>query len=132
MSTVAGRGFFHALFLLNAIFVAVVSLPLVFAYPAVFAQLGIPSLENGFFVQLAGAWLFVEAIASLLVWLRPDRNVDTIWVIIAMKVAFILVVLAAFFAGALPATAFLGGAAIDFLFSLAFLFIVMNRGRSVA
>ena len=31
----------HALFLVNAVFVALAALPLIFAYPAVFAQLGI-------------------------------------------------------------------------------------------
>ncbi len=111
----------HALFLVNAAFIAIVSLPLVFAYPAVFARLGISTLENGFFVRLAGAWLFVEAIASVLVWLRPRQNVDMVWIIIAMKVVFILLVLAALATGALPATAFIGGAVIDFLFSIAFL-----------
>ena len=123
-----GQGPLHALFLVNAIFIAIVSLPLMFAYPAVFKRLGISTLENGFFVRLAGAWLFVEAIASALVWLRRRQNVDTVWVIIAMKAVFILLVLAALATGTLPATAFIGGAVIDFLFSVAFLAYLRRPG----
>ncbi len=123
-----GHGPLHALFLVNAIFVAVVSLPIILFYPAVFGLLGIPSLENGFFVQLAGAWHFTEAIASLFVWLRPRQNGDTVWVIVAMKVVFILLVAAAFLSGTLPATALLGGAVIDLLFSIAF--VAYARGQA--
>ena len=122
-----GKGPLHTLFLVNAIFVAVVSLPLIFFYPAVFARLGVPSLENGFFVQLAGAWLFTEAIASAFVWLRPRQNVDTVWVIVAMKAVFILLVVVAMLSGTLPATAFLVGAVIDLLFSIAFVSYVRGK-----
>lgn len=129
------------LFLLNVLFVAAASLPLLVAYPAVFARLGIPSLENGFFVRLSAAWLFVEAIASFLVWRRlavdarstaapqSDALLDLVWVIVAMKVAFILLVVGAAIAGSLPAPAFVAGAAIDLAFSIVFLLFI-NRQRA--
>ncbi|MFT4039568.1 MAG: hypothetical protein QM692_15380 [Thermomicrobiales bacterium] len=111
----------HTLFLVNAIFVGLAALPLIFAYPAVFAQLGIPSLENGFFVQVAGAWLLMEGVGSFLVWRRPVGNDDLVTSIIGMKVVFILVVLSAMAGGVLPAQAFLAGAVIDALFCVAFI-----------
>jgi hypothetical protein len=110
----------HGLFLLNAIFVALAALPLIFAYPAVFGFLGIPSLENGFFVQVAGAWLLMEGLASLLVRQHPLGNRDLVISIIGMKVVFILVVIAALLSGTLPAQAFLLGAVVDALFCIAF------------
>ncbi len=110
----------HGLFLVNAIFVALAALPLIFAYPALFGALGIPSLENGFFVQVAGAWLLMEGFASLLVWQRPLGNRDLVVSIIGMKVVFILIVIAAMLGGTLPAQAFAIGAVIDALFCIAF------------
>lgn len=110
----------HGLFLVNAIFVALAALPLIFVYPALFGVLGIPSLENGFFVQVAGAWLLMEGFASLLVWQRPLGNRDLVVSIIGMKVVFILVVLAALLGGTLPAQAFTIGAIIDALFCVGF------------
>lgn len=110
----------HGLFLVNAIFVTLAALPLIFAYPALFGLLGIPSLENGFFVQVAGAWLLMEGFASLLVWQHPLGNGDLVVSIIGMKVVFILVVLAAMLGGTLPAQAFVIGAIIDALFCIGF------------
>ena len=110
----------HGLFLVNAIFVSLAALPLIFAYPATFGMLGIPSLENGFFVQVAGAWLLMEGFASLLVWQRPLGNSDLVVSIIGMKVVFILIVLAAMVGGTLPAQAFAIAAVIDALFCIAF------------
>ena len=110
----------HGLFLINAIFVALAALPLIFAYPAVFGMLGIPSLDNGFFVQVAGAWLLMEGFASFLVWQRPLGNNDLVTSIIGMKVVFILVVIAAMVGGTLPAQAFAVGAVIDALFCIGF------------
>ena len=116
-----GRGNpLHIFFPINAIFITIASLPLIFAYPEVFARLGIPSLENGFFVQLSGVWLFTEAIASLLVWQHPRTNVGTVWVIIAMQVVFIALVVVSYAGGTLPATGFLIGALIDLIFSVIF------------
>lgn len=111
----------HWLFLINVIFVTLAALPLIFAYPAVFGVLGIPSLENGFFVQLAGAWLLMEGFASLLVWQRPLGNNDLVVSIIGMKVVFILVVIAALVGGTLPSQAFAIGAIIDALFCVGFI-----------
>lgn len=111
----------HGLFLVNAVFVALAALPLIFAYPAVFDVLGISSLENGFFVQVAGAWLLMEGLASFLVWQRPLGNNDLVTSIIGMKVVFILVVVAAMLGGTLPAQAFAIGAVIDALFCIAFI-----------
>jgi hypothetical protein len=111
----------HVFFPINAIVITLASLPLIFAYPEVFARLGIPSLENGFFVQLSGVWLFTEAIASLLVWRHPRTNVGTVWVIIAMKVVFIALVVISFAGGTLPASGFLIGALVDLIFSIIFL-----------
>ena len=116
----------HWLFLINVIFVTLAALPLIFAYPAVFGVLGIPSLENGFFVQLAGAWLLMEGFASLLVWQRPLGNNDLVVSIIGLKVVFILVVIAALVGGTLPSQAFAIGAIIDALFCVGF--IVFLRG----
>lgn len=110
----------HGLFLINAIFVTLAALPLIFAYPAVFGMLGVPSLENGFFVQVAGAWLLMEGVASFLVWQRPLGNNDLVTSIIGMKVVFILVVIAAMLGGTLPAQAFAIGAVIDALFCVGF------------
>ena len=110
----------HWLFLINVIFVTLAALPLIFAYPAVFGVLGIPSLENGFFVQVAGAWLLMEGFASLLVWQRPLGNNDLVVSIIGMKVVFILVVIAAIIGGTLPAQAFAIGAIVDALFCIGF------------
>ena len=111
----------HGLFLVNTIFVALAALPLIFAYPAAFGFLGIPSLENGFFVQVAGAWLLMEGFASLLVWQRPLGNRDLVVSIIGMKVVFILVVVAAMLGSTLPAQAFAIGAVIDALFCIGFI-----------
>jgi hypothetical protein len=111
----------HWLFLINVIFVTLAALPLIFAYPAVFGVLGIPSLENGFFVQVAGAWLLMEGFASLLVWQRPLGNNDLVASIIGMKVVFILVVIAAMLSGTLPARAFAIGAIVDALFCVGFI-----------
>ena len=110
----------HWLFLINVIFVTLAALPLIFAYPAAFAFLGISSLENGFFVQVAGAWLLMEGFASLLVWQRPLGNNDLVASIIGMKVVFILVVIAALLGGTLPAQAFAVGAFVDALFCIGF------------
>lgn len=110
----------HVFFPINAIIITLASLPLIFAYPEVFARLGIPSLENGFFVQLAGVWLFTEAIASLLVWQHPGANVGTVWVIIAMKVVFIALVMVSYAAGTLPASGFLIAALVDLILSVIF------------
>jgi hypothetical protein len=122
----------HVFFPINAIFITVASLPLIFAYPEVFARLGIPSLENGFFVQLSGVWLFTEAIASLLVWQHPRANVGTVWVIIAMKVVFIALVVVAYTAGTLPASAFLIGAAVDLILSVIFLLYLRDVAPSAS
>ncbi|MDQ2655067.1 MAG: hypothetical protein M3Z20_18710 [Chloroflexota bacterium] len=111
----------HWLFLINVVFVTLAALPLIFAYPAVFGFLGIPSLENGFFVQVAGAWLLMEGFASLLVWQRPLGNNDLVVSIIGMKVVFILVVIAALLGGTLPAQAFAIGALVDALFCIGFI-----------
>ena len=111
----------HELFLVNVIFVTVAALPLIFAYPAVFGYLGISTLENGFFVQVAGAWLLMEGFASLLVWQRPLGNNDLVVSIIGMKVVFILVVIAALLGGTLPAQAFAIGAVVDALFCIGFI-----------
>ena len=111
----------HGLFLVNVIFVTVAALPLIFAYPAVFGYLGISTLENGFFVQVAGAWLLMEGFASLLVWQRPLGNNDLVVSIIGMKVVFILVVIAALLGGTLPAQAFAIGAVVDALFCIGFI-----------
>ena len=111
---------FRWLFLFNAILVAVAALPLLLAYPTVFTRLGIASLENGFFVRLAGGWLFVEAIASYLAWRRPRGNADLVYVIIAMKVVFIVLVILAALAGTLPASAFLFAAVVDLVLSIVF------------
>jgi hypothetical protein len=111
----------HWLFLINVIFVTLAALPLIFAYPAVFGLLDIPSLDNGFFVQVAGAWLLMEGFASLLVWQRPLGNNDLVVSIIGMKVVFILVVIAAMLGGTLPAQAFAIGAVIDALFCVGFI-----------
>jgi hypothetical protein len=108
------------LFLANAIFVVLASLPLLLAYPRVFAALGIPSLENGFFVQLAAGWLFAERVASFLVWQRLRGNDDLLRVIVTMKAIFIALVVAASVSGSLPERGFLVGDAIDLAFSLAF------------
>jgi hypothetical protein len=110
----------YGLFLVNAIFVTLAALPLIFVYPAVFGVLGISSLENGFFVQVAGAWLLMEGFASLLVWQRPLGNRDLVVSIIGMKAVFILVVIAAMLGGTLPAQAFAIGAVIDALFCIGF------------
>lgn len=110
----------HWLFLINVIFVTLAALPLIFVYPAVFGFLGIPSLENGFFVQVAGAWLLMEGFASLLVWQRPLGNNDLVVSIIGMKVVFILVVIASMLGGTLPAQAFAIGAIVDALFCIGF------------
>jgi hypothetical protein len=117
------------LFLVNAIFVWLASLPLLLAYERVFTALGIVSLENGFFVRLSAAWLFTEGIASYLTWRRPRGNSDLVLVIIAMKVAFILMVLLAAIAGSLPAQGFWVGAAIDLAFSIAFAFYLSAQPR---
>jgi hypothetical protein len=111
----------HGLFLANAIFVTLAALPLIFAYPATFGFLGIPSLENGFFVQVAGAWLLMEGLASFLAWQRPLGNSDLVISIIGMKVVFILVVIAAMLGGTLPAQAFAIAAVIDALFCIGFI-----------
>lgn len=111
----------HWLFLINVIFVTLAALPLIFAYPAVFGFLGIPTLENGFFVQVAGAWLLMEGFASLLVWQRPLGNNDLVVSIIGMKVVFILVVIAALLGDTLPAQAFAIGAIVDALFCVGFI-----------
>ena len=111
----------HWLFLINVIFVTLAALPLIFVYPAVFGFLGIPSLENGFFVQVAGAWLLMEGFASLLVWQRPLGNNDLVVSIIGMKVVFILVVIASMLGGTLPAQAFAIGAIVDALFCIGFI-----------
>lgn len=111
----------HWLFLINVIFVTLAALPLIFVYPAVFGFLGIPSLENGFFVQVAGAWLLMEGFASLLVWQRPLGNNDLVVGIIGMKVVFILVVIASMLGGTLPAQAFAIGAIVDALFCIGFI-----------
>jgi hypothetical protein len=111
----------HWLFLINVIFVTLAALPLIFAYPAAFGFLGIASLENGFFVQVAGAWLLMEGFASLLVWQRPLGNNDLVVSIIGMKVVFILVVIAALLGGTLPAQAFTIGAIVDGLFCIGFI-----------
>lgn len=116
----------HVFFPINAIIITIASLPLIFAYPEVFARLGISSLDNGFFVQLSGVWLFTEAIASLLVWQHPGANVGTVWVIIAMKVVFIALVVVAYTAGTLPASTFLIGAAVDLILSVIFLFYLRD------
>jgi hypothetical protein len=121
---------FRWLFLLNAIIIAVLSLPLLFAYPAVFGRLGIASLENGFFVRLAAGWLFVEAIASYLVWRRMAGNNDLVWIIVAMKVVAIVVIVVAAFSGTLPATSLLLGAAYDIVMSIAFcVYLSREAGR---
>ena len=108
------------LFLVNAVIVAVAALPLLFAFPRVFASLGIPSLDNGFFVQLAAGWLATEAYASYLVWRRPLGNNDLILVIISMKWILIPIVVINLANGDLPATAFLIAAGIDLVLSIAF------------
>lgn len=110
----------HGLFLINAIFVTLAALPLIFAYPTVFGFLGVTSLANGFFVQVAGAWLLMEGLASYLVWQRPLGNNDLIVSVIGMKVVYILVVIAALIGGTLPAPAFAVGAVIDALLCVAF------------
>lgn len=110
----------YALFLVNAIFVALAAAPLIFAYPAVFKTLGIPSMENGFFVQVAAAWLLMEGFASWLVWQHPLGNRDLVVSIIGMKVVFILVVITTMLGGTLPAQAFAIGAVIDALFCIGF------------
>lgn len=119
----------HGVFLINAIFVALAALPLIFAYPTVFGILGIPSLENGFFVQVAGAWLLMEGVASFLVWQRPLGNNDLVTAIIGMKIVFILVVVAAMLGGTLPAQAFAIGALIDAIFCV--VFVAFLRGDDV-
>jgi hypothetical protein len=120
----------HWLFLINVIFVTLAALPLIFAYPALFGFLGIPSLENGFFVQVAGAWLLMEGFASLLVWQRPLGNRDLVVSIIGMKVVFILVVIAAMLDGALPAQAFAFAALVDALFCVGFIaYLRSDRAR---
>jgi hypothetical protein len=120
----------HIFFPINAIFITIASLPLIFAYPELFARLGIPSLENGFFVQLSGVWLFTEAVASLLVWRHPYTNVGTVWVIISMKVVFIALVVGTYLDGSLPASAFLVGALIDLILSVIF-FIYLRAVASI-
>ncbi|MCA9879523.1 MAG: hypothetical protein KC442_17145 [Thermomicrobiales bacterium] len=120
----------HWLFLINVIFVTLAALPLIFAYPAVFGLLGISSLENGFFVQVTGACLLMEGFASLMVWQRPLGNSDLVLSIISIKVAYILVVIAAMLSGSLPAQAFAVGAIIDALFCIGFIaFLRADRTR---
>lgn len=119
----------HVFFAINAIIITIASLPLIFAYPEVFARLGIPTLENGFFVQLSGVWLFTEAIASLLVWQHPRSNVGTVWVIIAMKVVFIALVVVAYAGGTLPASGFLIAALVDLILSVIFFLYLRDVGE---
>ncbi len=116
----------HGLFLVNAIFVALAALPLIFVYPTAFEMLGISSLENGFFVQVTGAWLLMEGFASFLVWQSPLGNRDLVVSIIGMKVVFILVVIAALLGGTLSAQAFAVAAVIDALFCIGFIAFLRN------
>ena len=119
--TVENADRFRWLFLANAVVVGLASAPLVIAYPAVFARLGIPTLENSFFVQLVGALFLVEAMVSALVWRRPVLQTDAVVAIVLMKGVFIALVVAATLGGTLPASGFLIAALIDALFSLAFI-----------
>jgi len=122
---------FHALFLFNAILVSIPSLLILFAYPALFARLGIASLDNGFFIRLSGAFLFVEAIASYRFWHTPARTLDLVRMIVAMKVAFILVVVGAAFTSSLPSTAFVIAAAVDLALSIVFVvYLIDSRDAS--
>ncbi|MFN8590698.1 MAG: hypothetical protein U0031_04480 [Thermomicrobiales bacterium] len=119
-STTSGEGRLRWTLLLNAVVIALSSLPLVIAYPAVFARLGIVTLENGFFVQLAGAWLFTEAVASFLAWRGARPNRDLVLVIIAMKVVFIALVAVAAGDGTLPSPGLYPAAVFDIVMCLVF------------
>lgn len=121
---------FSWLFLANVIVVAAASLLLVLAYPLVFERLGIGTLENGFFVRLAGGFLFGEAVASYLAWRNPNGNGDLVRVIIAMKVIFIVLVVAAAASNSLPSQAFLLAALIDLAFSIAFVFYLRSKASA--
>lgn len=119
-TTVASSDRMRWVFLLNTIVIVLASLPLLLIYPAVFARLGIDSLENGFFVRLAGGWLFVEAIASYLAWRGSRPNPDLVYVVIAMKVVFILLVAIATVSGTLPSTGLYPAAVFDSVMSIVF------------
>lgn len=130
-SLAAGRSDpLHWLFLLNTAVVGLVSLPLLVAYPRVFAMLGIASTENGFFVRLAGGLLVVEAIVSLLVWRRGMLETIPVITIVLMKGMFIVLVVLAAIGGTLPASQLLTAAVVDALFSAAFLFMLSRAGSA--
>lgn len=119
-------GWWKPLLIVNMIFVTLASLPLLFAYPTVFAQLGIASLENGFWVRLAAAWLFVEVIASYLAWRKPRLDTDLTTIIIAMKAVFIVLVVLAGVTGSLPSSSLWIGAVVDLVLSVA-LFVAVRE-----
>lgn len=119
-------GWWKPLLIVNMIFVTLASLPLLLAYPTVFAQLGIASLENGFWVRLAGGWLFIEVVASYLAWRRPRLDADLAYVIIAMKAIFIVLVVLAGLSGSLPSSSLWIGAVIDLALSVA-LFVAIRE-----
>jgi hypothetical protein len=120
----------HWLFLLNTAVVGLASLPLLIAYPRVFAMLGIASTDNGFFVRLAGGLLLVEAIVSFLVWRQGTMPAIPVITIVLMKGMFILLVLLAAIGGTLPASQLLTAAAVDALFSVAFLFMLSRTATA--
>lgn len=129
-SAAAASQRFSWLFLANVFVVAAASLPLVFAYPLVFERLGIGTLENGFFVRLAGVFLFGEAVASYLAWRNPHGNADLVRVIVAMKGIFIALVIAAAVSNSLPSPAFLLAALIDLAFCVAFVVYLQAEARA--
>jgi hypothetical protein len=122
----------HWLFLLNTAVVGLASVPLLVAYPRVFAMLGIASTDNGFFVRLAGGLLLVEAIVSLLVWRQRAIEAIPVITIVLMKGMFILLVVLAAVGGTLPASQLLTAAIVDALFSVAFLFMLSRTAAGAS
>jgi hypothetical protein len=115
---------FRWLYALNALVIAVASLPLIFALPFALEQVGVTSPENLFFVQMAGVFLFGEAIASFLAWGNSRARRDLTVVIIGMKALFILLVVAGIIASSLPSSALVAAAIFDAVISLALLFML--------
>lgn len=110
------------LYPLNAVVIAAASLPLILALPFALDRVGVTSAENLFYVQLAGVFLFGEAVASVLAWRGPAARRDLTFVIVAMKGLFILLVVATFASNTLPSSAFVAAGIFDFVVSAALLF----------
>jgi hypothetical protein len=122
------EGFYRRLFLVGALYDAILGLLFLAFYAPIYRFFSIPLPENLTYLYMISAFVFVQGVGYWYVSRDPLRNVDLVKVGALYKAMYVAVSLGSLARGQLPHTIFAWFAACDVLFLVGFLrFLALAR-----